>query len=57
MTSSVTDKEVELPAGTFKKGTAHTYTLTIKMNTIKIDVDDSWTNWTTGTGGDIDVEK
>lgn len=57
MTSSVTDKEVELPAGTFKKGTAHTYTLTIKMNTIKIDVEDSWTDWTAGSGGDIDVEN
>ncbi len=55
ITSSVTDKEVELPAGTFKKGTAHTYTLTIKMNTIKIDVDDSWTNWTSGTDSGIDV--
>lgn len=55
ITSSVTDKEVDLPASTFKKGTAHTYTLTIKMNTIKIDVDDSWTNWTSGTDSGIDV--
>lgn len=55
VTSTVTDKVIDLPAGTFKKGTAHTYTLTIKMNAIAIDVEDVWTNWTTGTGGDIDV--
>lgn len=55
ITSTVTDKEIDLPAGTFKKGTAHTYTLTIKMNAIKIDVDDTWDAWTSGTGGDIDV--
>ena len=55
VTSTVTDKVIDLPAGTFKKGTVHTYTLTIKMNAINIDVNDSWTGWTTGSGGNIDV--
>ncbi len=55
VTSTVTDKVIDLPAGTFKKGTAHTYTLTIKMNAITIDVEDAWTNWTTGTDSGIDV--
>ena len=40
LTSTVTDKEVKLPQGTFKKGTQHTYVLTIKMNAISIAVDD-----------------
>lgn len=44
--STVADKVIKLPAGTFKKGTAHTYTLTIKMNAISIDVDDTLTPWT-----------
>lgn len=43
--STVTDKEIDLPAGTFMKGTAHTYSLSIQMNTIKIEVDDTWTEW------------
>lgn len=54
---STTKKEVELPAGTFKKGTAHTYTLTIKLNSIDIDVDATDISWGAVTGGeDIDVE-
>lgn len=43
LTSTVTDKEVKLPQGTFKKGTQHTYVLTIKMNAISIAVDDNMT--------------
>lgn len=43
--STVADKVIKLPAGTFKKGTAHTYTLTINMNAISIDVDDTLTPW------------
>lgn len=43
--TSTTEKEVELPAGTFKKGTAHTYTLTIKLNTISITVDETAISW------------
>ncbi|WP_434800434.1 hypothetical protein [Bacteroides fragilis] len=54
--STVTDKEVSLPKGTFQKEKAHTYTLTIKMNAIKIDVDDEMGGWTTGSEEDIDVE-
>lgn len=46
LTSTVTDKEVKLPQGTFKKGTQHTYVLTIKMNAISIAVDDNMTGWT-----------
>ncbi len=45
LTSTVTDKEVKLPQGTFKKGTQHTYVLTIKMNAISIAVDDNMTGW------------
>ena len=54
--TSETEKEVELPQYTFKKGTAHTYTLTIKLNTIGITVDDSAINWDTATGEDLSVE-
>ncbi|MBC8593405.1 fimbrillin family protein [Oscillospiraceae bacterium N12] len=54
--TSETEKEVELPQYTFKKGTAHTYTLTIKLNTIGITVDDSAINWDTATGEDLNVE-
>ena len=46
LTSTVTDKEVKLPQGTFKKGTQHTYVLTINMNAISIAVDDNMTGWT-----------
>lgn len=46
--STVTDKEINLPANTFKKGTAHTYTLTIKMNAININVDETIEGWTDG---------
>lgn len=52
--STVTDKEVKLPAGTFKKGTKHTYVLTIKMNAIKITVDDTMEGW--ADGGDSAIE-
>ena len=31
LTSTITNKEVSLPKNTFKKGTKHTYVLTIKM--------------------------
>ncbi|MCM0340535.1 fimbrillin family protein [Bacteroides fragilis] len=55
--STVTDKEVSLPKGTFQKGTAHTYTLTIKMNAIKIEVDDDMEAWIPGSDEGIDVEK
>lgn len=44
--STVTDKEINLPAYTFKKGTAHTYTLTIEMNAISISVDETIEGWT-----------
>ena len=53
---STTTKEVDLPKNTFKKGMAHTYTLTIKLNTIKITVDETITPWSTTTGEGIDVE-
>lgn len=43
--TSTTEKEVKLPSGTFKKGTAHTYTLTIKLNTISIAVAEEITKW------------
>lgn len=57
LTSTVSDKEISLPAGTFKKGTAHTYTLTIKMNAINITVDDNWTKWDTSSGDkEVNVE-
>lgn len=55
--STVTDKEVSLPKGTFQKGTAHTYTLTIKMNAITIKVDDKMEDWTTGSEKGIDVKQ
>lgn len=54
--TSTTEKEVDLPKNTFKKGMAHTYTLTIKLNTIKITVDETITPWSTTTGEGIDVE-
>lgn len=54
--TSTTEKEVKLPKSTFKKGMAHTYTLTIKLNTIGITVDDTITDWGTTTGGDMNVE-
>lgn len=53
--TSETEKEVKLPKNTFKKGTAHTYTLTIKLNTIGITVDETITKWGTTTGEDMDV--
>lgn len=54
--TSTTEKEVDLPKNTFKKGTAHTYTLTIKLNTIGITVDETITSWGTTTGEDVKVE-
>lgn len=54
--TSTTTKEVELPKNTFKKGMAHTYTLTIKLNTIKITVDETITKWDETTGEDVKVE-
>lgn len=54
--TSTTEKEVKLPKSTFKKGTAHTYTLTIKLNTIGITVDETITGWDTATGEDMDVK-
>lgn len=54
--TSNTEKEVELPVNTFKKGTAHTYTLTIKLNAIVITVDETITDWGTTTGEDVDVK-
>lgn len=56
LVSSVTDKEISLPAGTFKKGTAHTYTLTIEMNAINITVNDSMTDWTEDVAKDPGIE-
>ena len=53
LTSTVTDKEVKLPQGTFKKGTQHTYVLTIKMNAISIAVDDNMTGWTSNGESNI----
>lgn len=52
--STVTDKEINLPANTFKKGTAHTYTLTIKMNAISISVDETMEGWT-DSSNNVDV--
>ena len=49
--TSTTEKIVDLPAGTFKKGTAHTYTLTIQLNTISITVDASDIGWTSDEKG------
>lgn len=57
LVSSVTDRLVKLPKGTFKKGTAHTYVLTIKMNTIIIAVEDEMTGWTGNKDEEINVEK
>lgn len=54
--TSTTEKEVDLPKNTFKKGMAHTYTLTIKLNTIKITVDETITKWDETTGEGIDVK-
>ena len=54
--TSETEKEVKLPKNTFKKGTAHTYTLTIKLNTIGITVDETITSWGTATGEDLEVK-
>ena len=54
--STVTDKEVILPINTFKKGTKHTYVLTIKMNAIKISVEDDMTAWTDGRDSNVDVQ-
>lgn len=54
--TSTTEKEVDLPKNTFKKGMAHTYTLTIKLNTIKITVDETITKWDETTGEEIDVK-
>ena len=53
LTSTVTDKEVKLPQGTFKKGTQHTYVLTVKMNAINIAVDDNMTGWTSNGESNI----
>ena len=53
LTSTVTDKEVKLPQGTFKKGIQHTYVLTIKMNAISIAVDDNMTGWTSNGESNI----
>lgn len=57
LVSTVTDRVVKLPQGTFKKGTAHTYVLTIKMNTIKIAVEDNMTSWTANKDEEIEVKK
>ncbi len=57
LVSKVTEREVELPANTFKKGTAHTYVLTIKMNTIMIAVEDKMADWTANKDEEINVEK
>lgn len=54
--STVTDKEINLPKNTFKKGTAHTYTLTIKMNAININVDETIEGWTDGGNNEVDVK-
>lgn len=56
-TTSETEKEVKLPQYTFKKGNAYTYTLTIKLNTIGISVDETPMSWTgSSTSTDIDVK-
>lgn len=57
LVSKVTEREVELPANTFKKGTAHTYVLTIKMNTIMIAVEDKMADWIANKDEEINVEK
>ena len=57
LTSTITNKEVSLPKNTFKKRTKHTYVLTIKMNAIKITVEDNMEGWTDDSDSDINVEK
>ena len=57
LTSTITNKEVSLPKNTFKKGAKHTYVLTIKMNAIKITVEDNMEGWTDDSDSDINVEK
>lgn len=54
--STVTDREAKLPKGTFKKGTAHTYILTITMNTINITVAEDITGWEDKSDGNIKEE-
>lgn len=54
--TSTANKEISLPANTFKKGTAHTYTLTIKMNAINISVEDDIEGWTDGGNNEVDVK-
>lgn len=55
-TSTLTNKEINLPANTFKKGTAHTYTLTIKMNAININVEETIEGWTDSSNEAVDVK-
>ena len=57
LTSTITNEEVSLPKNTFKKGTKHTYVLTIKMNAIKITVEDNMEGWTDDSDSDINVEE
>lgn len=53
---TVTNKEINLPANTFKKGTAHTYTLTINMHAISISVEETIEGWTDGGNDEVDVK-
>lgn len=53
--TSTANKEINLPKNTFKKGTAHTYTLTIKMNAISISVEDDMEGWTDGGNDEVNV--
>lgn len=53
--TSTTEKEVDLPAGAFKKGTFTTYTLKIGLNAIEIGNVTVTDNWTTASG-ELDVK-
>lgn len=52
---SSVEKEVNLPAGVFKKGTAHKFTFIIGLNAITFDVDTD-ASWGTETNNDITVQ-
>ena len=52
---SSVEKTVDLPAGVFKKGTAHKFTFIIGLNAITFDVDTD-ASWGTETNKDITVQ-
>lgn len=54
--SSTTTKEVNLPAGAFKKGTFTTYTLKIGLNAIELGNVEVSTTWASGTDTELEVK-